>query len=62
LTPELGESFRVTGLQGGVDVERLADDAGAPVAVLDRLEAAQDQLGVGLADAEGSHGAQRLKK
>lgn len=37
-----------------VDVERLADDARGPAAVLDGLDAAQDQLGVGLAHGRGT--------
>jgi hypothetical protein len=40
---------------GGVDIEPLADDAGRPAAVLDRLEPSQNLLGVGLANGEGSH-------
>jgi hypothetical protein len=39
-----------------IDIEPLTDDPRGARAVLDALDAAQDQFGVGLADAQGAHG------
>src|SRR4030095_10866 len=52
---KLNPRFWVPLFDRRVDVERLADDARGPAAVLDGILATQDQLGVGLANAQRSH-------
>lgn len=51
-----GRAFPPPGFACRVDVKPFPDDPRRPAAVLDRLDPPQDQLGIRLADGEGSHG------
>lgn len=55
LLPRLTQDQQFGQLQHPPPGCRLPDDPRRPAAVLDRLDPPQDQLGVGLADGEGSH-------
>jgi hypothetical protein len=52
---KLGFAFGTEPLQAGIDVDPLSDVRGSRPEI-DRLATSHDQFGVGLADAEGSHG------
>ena len=43
------------GRAGCIAIEPLANDPRPATAILDRLDPPQDQLGIGLADRQGSH-------